>query len=268
MPFDAASFWTVFQRRIGTQLPLRVLLSYYYFRRVDLNTFLPQVFGTLPVQLFLDSGAFSAATQQELLRVTDYIAWVKRYRHWFETISNLDVIGDWHTTARHQALMEDAGIHVLPVFHTGEPWSQLETLLPRYAYIGLGGMVPYMKAWRTRLMPWLVRCFRLARGQSVFHGFGCTTADIMKALPWQSVDSSTWSVGFLFGEVPLFAWNRGLLHRIRLGQRPSPFWQQMIRELRFQMADFTDRLRNTRAVNGAMAVLSYRLFSTWLGPIV
>jgi hypothetical protein len=245
--------------------PLRLLLSYYYFRTVDLDIFLPQAFGQTIPPLFIDSGAFSAATQQAPLLVAPYRDWLKRYAHWFTVMANLDVIGDAQATARHQAFLEDAGLSILPVFHAGEPWAVLERLLRSYSYIALGGMVPHMRQWRQRLMPWLVRCFKLADHQATFHGFGCTTMEIMRALPWRSVDSSTWGAGFMFGEVPLFQWERGILQRFMVGTHPVHVWMlPWVRRLGFDPRDFLDRTRNTRGINSALAVLSYRLMSAWL----
>lgn len=260
-----ARFWQAHPTVPPDALQLRILLSYHYFKDHDLDTVIPQKFAPPYPQIFADSGAFSAYSQGATIAWRDYAAWLKQYRHWFVTMANLDVIGDPAASARNQASLEDAGLPVLPVFHTGEPWSVLEGLLARYRYIALGGMVPYLREWKTKLMPWLVRCFKLARDRAVFHGFGCTAWEVVKALPWYSVDSSSWGQGFRYGQIPLFDWHRGWFRECQLGD-PRSVGQvaPLIRNLGFDPQDFAVRARNTRAHNCGIAALSYCLAAAWL----
>lgn len=66
-------------------------------------------------------------------------------------------------------------------------------------------MVPYTKM-AGEVMRWMVKCFRIgAEHGTVFHGFGQTNVTAMSALPFYSVDSSTWSIGARFGH--LFLWD-------------------------------------------------------------
>jgi hypothetical protein len=258
-------FWAHHPTVPREALHLRILLSYHYFKDQDLDTIIPKKFQPPYPAIFADSGAFSAYTQGVTIAWQDYAAWLKRYRHWFAVMSNLDVIGNPAGTERHQGQLEDAGLPVLPVFHTGEPWHILETLLTRYRYIALGGMVPYLREWKTRLMPWLVRCFRLATDTAVFHGFGCTTWEVVKALPWYSVDSSSWGAGFRYGQVPVFDWQRGRFRDCALGDPVSVGKvAPLIRALGFDPADFALRARNTRTHNCGIAALSYCLAAAWL----
>jgi hypothetical protein len=259
-------FWDAHPTVPRDALQLRILLSYHYFKDQDLDTLIPQKFRPPYPAIFADSGAFSAYTQGVTIRWQDYAAWLKRYRHWFAVMSNLDVIGSPTGTQAHQQALEDAGLPVLPVFHTGEPWDVLERLVTSYSYLALGGMVPYMREWKTRLMPWLVRCFRLARATGTqYHGFGCTTWEVIKALPWYSVDSSSWGSGFRYGQVPLFDWQRGRFRECQLGDAASVgkvAW--LIRNLGFDPQDFVSRARNTRVHNCGIAALSYCLAAAWL----
>jgi hypothetical protein len=260
-----AAFWAAHPDVPADALRLRILLSYHYFKDHDLDVLIPQKFTPPYPVFFADSGAFSAYTSGAKIRWQDYAAWLRRFRHWFVTMANLDVIGSPDGTAAHQHALEDAGLAVLPVFHTGEPWAVLDALCTQYQYLALGGMVAYAREWKTRLMPWLVRCFRVAQGRSVFHGFGCTTWEVMKALPWYSVDSSSWGAGFRFGTVPLFDWRRGAFTACDLGN-PSSVGKaaRLIRALGFDPADFAVRSRNTRAHNCGIAALSYCLAGAWL----
>lgn len=187
-------------------MTLRILTSFHYFRTLDLAA----VVGALgeasggDVRVFADSGAFSAATLGATVSLADYTAWLRDWQPLMAAAATLDVIGDATATARNTAALEDAGLTVLPTFHVGTPWPVLEDLCSRYRYVALGGMVPYVRRPRE-LMRWLVRCFRVASHTgTVFHGFGQTNIDIVLALPFYSVDSSTWTTGARYGHLRLW----------------------------------------------------------------
>lgn len=67
-------------------------------------------------------------------------------------------------------------------------------------------------------MRWLVHAFRIARDTgTVFHGFGQTNLDIIKALPFYSVDSSTWASGARYGKVRIWDGVRGRMTEFQAG---------------------------------------------------
>ncbi len=247
-------------------MKLRILLSYWYYKDTDLDALFAKYFEEPYPDVFADSGAYSAATQGAQITTRDYAAWVKRWRHLFAVYSNLDCIGDPDGTQRNQSELEDMGISPLPVFHVSSKleYARLEQLCNQYPYIALGGMVPYMKT-PQRLMPHLVKCFKIAAGRSVFHGFGCTSWTILKALPWYSVDSSSWGSGFRFGQVPVFDAGVGKFVDLKLGDREA--WlnnSHTVTALGFNAQDFADRSRVTRANVCAISALSYMKSEQWL----
>lgn len=199
---------------------LKILLSYHYHKDTDLDTLLEKKFAPHYPEIFLDSGGFSAMTQGATINLSEYAAFLKRYAHRITTYANLDVIGDAAKTWANQQRMEALGLRPLPVFHTGETWDVLERYIERYAYIALGGLVPYIRQW-AKIMPWLVRAFKLAGSRSVFHGFGVTTWQMLSRLPWYSTDSSTWVNGFRFGCLKLFNDKAGVWQDINVGDRNS-----------------------------------------------
>jgi len=243
---------------------LRMLLSYWYYKDIDLDVMLTEWFGEPRPEIFADSGAFSAATQKANISVSEYGAWLQRYKHLFSAYASLDVIGNATASAENQEQLEQMGLTPLPVFHAGSPWAELESLLARYSYIGLGGMVPYARE-RGRLMPWLVRCFQMAKGRAVFHGFGATSWLVIKSLPWYSVDSSSWGTGFRYGLVPLFDSKKGCFYEAVLGDVKTCYkYRHLIRRLGFNWLDFADRKRYSRRTTCAISALSYLLAEQWL----
>jgi hypothetical protein len=197
----------------------RVLTSFHYFRDRDMSDLVDRLrtgYGG-DVDLFADSGAFSAVTLGATISLPDYRAWLTDWRSVITTAATLDVIGDPVATARNTEVLEAAGLTVLPTFHVGTPWPVLEGLCARYRYVALGGMVPYLRRPKE-VMRWLVRCFRLAAETgTVFHGFGQTNLDIIKALPFYSVDSSTWANGARYGKVRIFDDVRGRMAEFQAG---------------------------------------------------
>lgn len=245
---------------------LRILLSYWYYKDTDLDALFAKYFDWPYPDVFADSGAYSAATQGAQISTRDYAAWVKRWQHLFAVYSNLDCIGDPDGTQRNQNELESMDITPLPVFHVSAKleYARLEHLCEQYPYIALGGMVPYMKT-PQRLMPHLIKCFKIAEGRAVFHGFGCTSWTILKALPWYSVDSSSWGSGFRFGQVPVFDAGAGRFVDLRLGDREA--WlnhSHTVSALGFSAQDFADRSKVTRANVCAISALSYMKAEQWL----
>ncbi|MFH8805202.1 hypothetical protein ACH4F6_37630 [Streptomyces sp. NPDC017936] len=191
-------------------------MSFHYGRTTDLQRIVDAYGG--PTEVFADSGAFSAATLGTTIRLADYAAWLKDWQGVLTTAATLDVIGDPDATQRNTLALEDMGLRVLPVFHTGSPWSRLEKLCARYPYVALGGMVPYTRMY-GEVMRWLVRCFRIgAEHGTVFHGFGQTNVTAMAALPFYSVDSSTWSLGARFGSLRLWDEGSARIRQIYVGR--------------------------------------------------
>lgn len=153
------------------------------------------------VQVFLDSGAFSAYTSKKEIDIDAYINYIKENEEIIVKedgqlcASVLDGIGDPLKTYQNQAYMESRGVRPLPCFHYGEDERYLEWYLKHYDYITLGGMVPIST---TQLVHWLDRIWNdyIVDGAGYprvkVHGFGLTQQMLMERYPWWSVDSSSW----------------------------------------------------------------------------
>lgn len=253
----------------------RFLMSFHYGRDTDLQTIADAADG-LPVEVFADSGAFSAATLGTTIKLADYAAWLKDWQHLITTMATLDVIGDPDATHRNTLALEDMGLDVLPVFHTGSPWDRLEKLCARYRYVALGGMVPYTRM-PGEVMRWLVRCFRIgAEHGTVFHGFGQTGVAAMASLPFYSVDSSTWSTGARYGRMLLWDTKTLSLISIRTGTRDARHRARTIRSYGVDPSDLVrpgfalkagktlERFRYEDAVIRGAPAVAYHRIGRWL----
>lgn len=246
----------------------RILISYHYFQQtLDLGPLLDRHFGvgTHP-EVFADSGAFSAMTQGAPIDLDSYAKWLQANDEHFAVYANLDVIGDGDTSAEgtwvnQRRLEQDYGLQPLPVFHASEPWSALDRYLEHgYRYIALGGLVGRPRA---TIMPWLVSCFRRAEGQAVFHGFGLTSWEPLRALPWYSVDSSSWGSGYRYGMVRLWDDRRGRMVNFTLKPTDLHKHGQLLRTYGTSPAELKDPA-GLRVRLCALSAASWRNAETWL----
>lgn len=147
---------------------------------------------TRPGRWCLDSGAYEAYTQGKPIT----------YEQWHEIASTcdadevfgLDVIGSPRKTRANVERAWADGIRAIPTFHFGAPWEYLEwaaTSAPKFA---LGGMARRRDSER---IGFIRECFKRQWPCRV-HGFGVTSRKSVMAVPFHSVDSTTWLGGRRF----------------------------------------------------------------------
>lgn len=236
-----------------------LLWSYVYARNLDLKAFLEGL-AAPRIRFFADSGAHSARTLGLDLQIQQYAQWLTEHQDWCTIYANLDVIGGPDATRVNQDYLESQGLHPVPVFHTGEPFSVLEDYIADgYTYIALGKLLGNSQ---KDLTPWIARCFEVAGDRAVFHGFGLTVWDQLRRFPWYSVDSSSWGAGVRYGQVRLF--DRGRWVPISLRDRKAVRDNlDLLRSYRLSPRDMTSGHYNRAAVAGACAVAQYRA-AEWL----
>ncbi len=243
---------------------LSILLSYHYYADANIPALLDRYLHGIDVRIFADSGAFSAMSKGAPIEQGRYVDWVKANSGIFEVYSNLDVIGDPKRSQENLDTMEAAGLRPIPVFHTGSPMVVLDRLVERYPYVALGGMVPWSKD-PAKLGAWMRACFARAKPETRFHGFGMTSWDLIRAFPWYSVDSSSWTACFRFGTLALFDPTRGEFVSIPLRDVKKAYGHSdLIRSYGFSPSDLAIKGRYKSANIAAMSVLSYLRAERWL----
>jgi hypothetical protein len=182
------------------------------------------------VNLFLDSGAYSAWSKGEDIKIEDYIEFVRDHEELIWHYVNLDVIpgkfghrqtgagsqGEIERSAdgsyKNQQIMRDAGLSPIPVFHQGERMYWLERYLKDgEKYIGLSANKFVRPNEQQR---WLDQCFNLlcdkeGRPFVKTHGFALTSFPMMTKYPWYTVDSTTWSLTPGYGQLIIPAYIDG-----------------------------------------------------------
>ena len=164
------------------------------------------------IDLFLDSGAFSAWTLKKEINIQEYIDFIKTHKEVINIYANLDVIGiggklpnklTAEKTLENQKIMEAAGLNPMPCFHYGEPFSFLDYYCKNYEYLAIG----VAGNSGTKLMNWLDECFsnHICNTSGIpkikVHGFAVTGVPLMLRYPWYSVDSTSWVVTGRMGAI-------------------------------------------------------------------
>lgn len=198
------------RERVRTQMkkvfPLLSLLESFFFLRDSKDfEFMKKLTKEDKLDLFLDSGAFSAYSKGVEIDIDEYAEFIRENQHILTAYANLDVIGDPVATWKNQRYLENLGLNPVPTFHYGENVKWLKKYIKRgYDHIALGGMVPIgtsaLRKWLDKI--WL-KYLLDAKGNPTIkiHGFGMTVFSLMFRYPWYSIDSTTWVLQAAMGQL-------------------------------------------------------------------
>ena len=182
------------------QHPKTALLSYHYFK--NKKTLIGELLKE-EVDIFIDSGAFSAMSLGKEVNIDEYCEFIHETGVSFYAV--LDVIGDAQKTYDNLIYMQRVhGLSPIPVFHMGSTQEDLLKIVD-YDYIALGGLV-----MSSNILNHCDKCWEiiLKKNDSLkVHAFGVTNIDIMKKYPWSSVDSSSYTGCRRFGRQMLIDYN-------------------------------------------------------------
>lgn len=269
---DAAAGFTQVLRDSRNAPPAMNLLWSFFYLRMTRKMTLSDFLGGLAaprIRFFADSGAHTARTMGKSIDIDDYGKWLVDVQELCTIYANLDVIGAPDATRRNQEYLETQyGLHPMPVFHTGEPFSVLEDYIADgYTYIALGKLLGNSQ---KDLTPWIARCFEVAGDRAVFHGFGLTVWQQLKRWPWYSTDSSSWVASVRYGELKLF--DNGRWVQISLRDRDKIRANiKLLRSYGLGARDLSGEFYERAKIAGASAVAHYRA-ADWLaernGPMV
>lgn len=185
----------------------------------ELKDFTGHTLSKFGTPYFLDSGAFSAKNQKQVISLDEYCTFLHKYKDQVDMYCGLDIIpADGSAEAKRQAAsytlwqqqeMERRGLKPVPCFHAGEPEEYLAHYAENYPYIALGGMVDYeISDWLHHVWThYLINPDGTAKVK--VHGFGMTSLSLMQKFPWESVDSTTWLIHSKLGLISLPPWKHG-----------------------------------------------------------
>lgn len=224
-------------------LPRNVLLSYFYYSKVDFSIL-------KNLNLIADSGAFSADRLGARIKLADYVAWLRDWDGWFMWAASLDVINDKKATRRNWLVLRDKyGVDTVPTIHFGDEPSAMDFYAAQgVRFMGLGGLVGVKERPRGA---WLAQVFKYQRERwpgVEFHGWGVTQWPLLR-FPFRSVDSSSWNSGTKFGDLILRDPRSLRDYRLDLsrgGSAPSLAAQRL---LRAEYGTSWEQIKNSRPEN-------------------
>lgn len=189
------------------------------------------------VDIFLDSGAFSAWSKKLVISLDDYCKHIDEHQEYITIYANLDVIHDGEGSYRNWRRMRSRGYNPMPVYHAETDLKYLDKYLESGVEdIAIGAISQMTTSTRLDNLDTLWRSyltddmgFPLRR----FHGFGLTAPEIVVRYPWYSVDSTSWVLYGRYGIVLVPKWEHGqwvydhIPHQIHVSSRsPSQFREQ------------------------------------------
>lgn len=162
-----------------------------------------------PFELQYDSGAFSAWSQGEEVNLNElievYDSMIEKYAHKAEAVwlINLDKIPGSRGVDPTPAELDEAckisdrnfeilrkhfGDRILPIFHQGESDDRLHEIAAQASYICVS---PRNDLHESVRRSWAQETHTKIPGVRT-HGLAATGLDMMRLVPWHSVDSATW----------------------------------------------------------------------------
>lgn len=201
-----------------------ILYSYYYIYTMRRESFIRRMMDEYPeVNWFLDCGAFTfgvkhRADSAESAKLPSIRQYVRRYFAYIEdtgerwcrvTEPDMDLAGvpyrevyEW----REEMFERWPHLNITPVWHTSRGIADWYECLddPRIKSIAMGsGDILKNEGMTRRLV------LDAAKVGVPVHGFGCTRVNtVLKRVPFDSVDSTTWLLGQRTGVVFLFRANK------------------------------------------------------------
>jgi hypothetical protein len=224
MPYDL-------HQRLYAKVPGRLLSMHPNFVKGSQRwLWRSQDFNTSDMEVMIDSGAFSAWTQEgpaiEVRPLLDLYRWVDRLAAnrfkavWF---ISLDVIPGVplrkptpdeikeavrRSDENHRVLQAEFGNRVIPVFHQGEHSDRLaEVMEINPSYIGISPQNQIFEELRWR---WARNVHNQLRSKIKTHGLATTGGEMMELIDWRSVDSTTWVLQAAMGKIR-FEWEGQLI---------------------------------------------------------
>lgn len=198
-------------------LKLPVLVSYAYLRD-QTDEQVDKVLGRDDVEILLDCGAFTIANAGAgEISLSDYMAWLHKWKHRLFGYIALDRLGDPVTTERNLREMVDAGLKPWPVHVLGDDAKRMDQLFELSDVVACGGLrrphrAPAPLSYVKAKMEW-------AGGRNV-HWLGYTRAQSIATWRPFSVDCSNFTSGPRWGLFDVYM-GGGVWRKIEPADKPG-----------------------------------------------
>ena len=169
--------------------PPRLLCSYWYFKKRDLQEFCSSL-GYIP-EILLDSGAYSAFTKGSCVDLADYMRYIGKNVEYISRYIALDVINDPFATMENYKVMRRAGFSPIPVYHYGDDLNILiEYVQSGETAVALGNTARIRD--KKAVAKWCESIRKELPNDVALHLLGSSSNRIIECGAVDSCDSSAW----------------------------------------------------------------------------
>jgi len=205
-----------------------VLMSFVYARKdPNFGKYLPTAH-----KFIMDSGAFTfmeagkQKTREEWIKFTDeYCDFINKYdiKLFFEmdidSVAGLPLVEELR-----ERIEKRTGKKPIPVWHISRGKQSFIDMCKNYPYVAFGGLMSDGKSRQVleKAFPWFIATAHHYGAK--IHGLGYTSLAGLQKYNFDSVDSSSWSIGARYLQVPEFNNKTGLVKNVSIrrdGQRLS-----------------------------------------------
>lgn len=189
--------------------PKYMLESFYYYKKWEDNII------NRVDEFMLDSGAFTFCTSKKSSS-PDFDSYLERYaefinerdvKYFFEL--DVDNIVGYEKVVKYRRRLESlTAKQPIPVWHFSRGKDEFLSHCEEYPYVAIGGYVACIENGDKRSIlyrrsfPWFIDAAH-ERGAKI-HGLGITTTGLFDRCRFDSVDSTTWTVGASIGNLCFF----------------------------------------------------------------
>ena len=198
--------------------PIKLLLSYFFLKKTSLDKVFENVLEPHEIDLFIDSGAYSAFTQRVRIDVEKYADWIKKNQHWMTQYANLDVKHSATEGEYNLRFLEKEGLSPIPVWHGGESAGALSKMASQYNHIAIGGIVG-KEVKRTGLTKFLQAVSNIVKDNgSKAHMFGVGNWNTLSKVDFHSADSTSFEMS-RWGKVCLWDDTNFKIERLKFASK-------------------------------------------------
>ena len=180
--------------------PKYILESYYYIKDWQIDI--------INEDFMLDSGAFSFMADAK--KETDWYEYADKYADFIKSHNimkyielDLDYVIGVDASKQLRNILEKAtNRQSIPVWHPIRGIENFKKMCDEYNYVALGGIVG--KKWQglEKYMPWFIS--EAHKRNAIIHGLGFTKTSAFDKVRFDSVDSTTWTIGGRMGNMCYF----------------------------------------------------------------
>ena len=244
---------------------MNILVSYYFAQREpDRWDTLLRAAQAVGWRVLIDSGAFSAYTQREVIDLDAYCRFLERRMPWLWDCVMLDVVGDGATSARNLRAMVERGLRPMAVLTDDQQPDVAAQLVEDAGNKRL--CVAGATHWSSAPLLARLELVRRMAPDAEVHALGLTRGNLAWRAPVATVDSSTWMAGVRFGKFSTFDRHAGCLQHDYRKVRATPFhsMDRRVRQVMLASGIRPSDLSKPEFSRGGFSALNLLTVEAWL----